>query len=996
MAGNLYGWGDNYFGQLAINNIYHDKSSPIQTIAFGTDWSIVSLGTNNSAAIKTDGTLWTWGDNDLGSLADDTIINKSSPIQTVSYTTDWTKVSTGDRFVGAIKKDGTLWMWGKNLSGNLGDDTSDSKSSPVQTIAGGTSWTEISCGHHHAAAIKTDGTLWLWGGNYSGELGNNQGYGDVSSPAQTITAGSTWSKVACGYSHTVALKTDGTLWTWGANYSGQLGNDTTTSVSSPIQTITGGTNWTSITAGFDHTAAIKSDGTLWVWGDNLQGQLGDDTANNASSPIQTITFGTTWSSVSAGENFTIARKTDSTFWAWGRNSSGQLGDNTQVSKSSPVQTISYGTNWTSNIDAGKYYSAGVKSDGTLWLWGRNYLSQLGNNEPGDLTRRSSPVQDITYSSNWSSLASNGFSSMGLKSDGTLWLWGGNFNGELGIDLSGGYFSSPVQTIAGGTDWNFIAGGYGHNSAIKTDGTLWLWGGNSYGQLGDNTDTDKSSPVQTVTGGTNWIYVSCGESFTGGIKSDNTLWMWGNNYDGQLGTNQGYGTNTSSPVQTIAGGSDWTQISCGAYHIGAIKTDGTLWLWGYNYHGQLGDDTTISKSSPVQTIVGGTNWSQIQCTRSFSAAIKTDGTLWFWGANYNGQLGDDSIIKRSSPVQTIAGGTNWDTVSISDNGQVGSVTAALKKDGSLWVWGSNSRGSLGDNTTVNKSSPIQTLVGGNSWQTVEAVDGGVLAIGTLSNPATQLDINTQPAYAFNGRPLGVQPIIHATDGSSIDSSFAGNITVAIVSGTPTISGTTTVSAVNGVGTFSGLIINGIGNFGLEFTSSGLTSAYSNLLSLQDETPVIPKRSEVAGSVPTSGQLVVGELALNLVDKKGYVKKTDGTIVNVFTGLQSGTITSGMLGAGAVQAANIASGAITTGAAGSNGQIQYNTSGLFGGASGLIYATSGTQVSITNLNTSNIALGINTLSGNTANMTEWKPFSGNPFAYFNASGNLYAAGIDGGLF
>ena len=193
--------------------------------------------------------------------------------------------------------------------------------------------------------------------------------------------------------------------------------------------------------------------------------------------------------------------------------------------------------------------------------------------------------------------------------------------------------------------------------------LFLWGYNAQGQLGDNSIVYKSSPVQTIAGGTNWKQVSCGVTHTAAIKTDGTLWLCGYNSYGQLGDNSI--VNKSSPVQTIAGGTNWKSVACGGNHTAAIKTDGTLWLWGSNSYGQLGDNSIVNKSSPVQTIAGGTNWKSVAAGSVHTAAIKTDGTLWTCGYNGSGQLGDNSIVKKSSPVQTIAGGTNWKQVSCGD-------------------------------------------------------------------------------------------------------------------------------------------------------------------------------------------------------------------------------------------------------------------------------------------------------------------------------------------
>ena len=240
----------------------------------------------------------------------------------------------------------------------------------------------------------------------------------------------------------------------------------------------------------------------------------------------------------------------------------------------------------------------------------------------------------------------------------LWTWGIGLWGLLG-DNTIAYKSSPVQTIAGGTNWKSVSAGWYYTTAIKTDGTLWTWGYNNYGQLGDNTLDNKSSPVQTISAGTNWKSVAGGLYHTAAIKTDGTLWLWGRNNNVQLGDNTQ--VNKSSPVQTISAGTNWKSVAAGFYNTAAIKTDGTLWTWGYNNYGQLGDNTTTHKSSPVQTIAAGTNWKSVAGGRYHTAAIKTDGTLWTWGQNNYGQIGDNTTVNKSSPVQTIAGGTNWKSV-----------------------------------------------------------------------------------------------------------------------------------------------------------------------------------------------------------------------------------------------------------------------------------------------------------------------------------------------
>ena len=192
--------------------------------------------------------------------------------------------------------------------------------------------------------------------------------------------------------------------------------------------------------------------------------------------------------------------------------------------------------------------------------------------------------------------------------------------------------------------------------------------------------------------------------------EGNLWTWGSNYSGQLGNNTT--TQRLTPVTTFTGGANWKQVAGGGYHTSAIKTDGTLWTWGLNSQGQLGDNTTTQRLTPVTTFIGGTNWKQVACGGNNTAAIKTDGTLWTWGFNNSGRLGDNTTIGRLTPVTTFAGGTNWKQVSCAY-----AHTSAIKTDGTLWTWGQNSPGRLGDNTTTTKCTPVTTFAGGTNWKQV---------------------------------------------------------------------------------------------------------------------------------------------------------------------------------------------------------------------------------------------------------------------------------------
>ncbi len=642
----------------------------------------VVAGINYSLAIKADGTLWAWGGNGSGQLGDGTYTNQNTPTQ-IETDTDWVDITAGGGHTLAIKTDGTLWAWGYNYIGQLGDGTITNKSTPTQ-IGTHTDWAAVTAGGGHTLAVKTDGTLWAWGYNAYGQLGNGTNT-DKNSPTQIGTQ-TDWAAVTAGSYHTLAVKTDGTLWAWGYNDYGQLGNGTNTDKSTPTQIGTH-TDWVAVTAGQRHALAVKTNGTLWAWGGNGSGQLGDGTNIDKNAPTQLGTD-TDWAAVTAGSYHTLAVKTDGTLWAWGQNTYyGQLGDGTNIDKNAPTQ-LGTDTDWAA-VTAGEHHTLAVKIDGTLWAWGDNYSGQLGD---GTDTNKNTPTQ-IETDTDWDAVTATFKHSLAVKTDGTLWGWGYNASGQLG-DGTDTNKNTPTQ-IETDTDWADVTVGGDHTLAVKTDGTLWGWGWNYYGQLGDGTNIDKNAPTQIGTF-KDWAAVTAGLNHTLAVKTDGTLWGWGWNYYGQLGD----GTNTDKNVPTQIGTlKDWAAVTAGVYFTLAVKTDGTLWAWGQNTYGQLGDGTNTDKNAPTQ-IGTLTDWVAVTAGDSHTVAVKTDGTIWAWGWNYYGQLGDGTNTDKYIPTQ-IGTLTDWTAVIAGQR-----HTLAVKTDGTLWAWGGNGLGQLGDGTDTNKNTPTQ--------------------------------------------------------------------------------------------------------------------------------------------------------------------------------------------------------------------------------------------------------------------------------------------------
>ena len=381
--------------------------------------------------------------------------------------------------------------------------------------------------------------------------------------------------VAAGYSHTVALKNDGALWAWGDNGKGQLGDGTSvTDRNIPVRVK--GENGIgylegviAVTAGSYHTVAAKNDGTVWAWGNNGNGQLGDGTSvTNRNLPVRVIQEKGAGGNpdvplegviaVAAGGEHTVALKADGTLWAWGYNSSGQLGDGTSVTnRNLPVRVIQKkGAGGNPDVPlkgviavvAGRDCTVAIKDDG-LWAWGENNMGQLGNGTTED---KNTPVRVLQ---------------------------------GVSVNLNGSTYLEGVIAVAAGGE---------HTVALKADGSLWAWGWNYYGQLGNGTTEDKNTPVRVGTD-TNWASVSVGNFHTIASKRDGTLWAWGDNTYGQLGLDT-FGTLEKNPVR-LGQAADLVKVSAGNYHSTALRRSGILWTWGLNDNGQLGDGTNIDRNIP---------------------------------------------------------------------------------------------------------------------------------------------------------------------------------------------------------------------------------------------------------------------------------------------------------------------------------------------------------------------------------------------------------------
>lgn len=686
--GNLLTTGDfNAIGNIGPANV----SSPA-VVGEAIRAASVASDVSHSVAIATDKTLWAWGTNTVGQIGNGSTVVTSAPVQVGTLST-WKNVETLNYASYGVKSDGTLWAWGAATSGANGNGTGGvtptfptqwGTLTPISGSFGGDGNSGIS--RNFALLVNSTGTLHAIGYNGEGALGRGSTAASNNAFIQIGTL-TNWATVSTGTSHTVSIKTDGTLWAWGRNSEGQLGDGTTVNKSSPVQIGTL-TTWAYISSGDYSTYAVKTDGSLWAWGQGSLGALGTGNVTTRSSPVQVGTL-TNWSRVAGGSQHASALKTDGTIWSWGFNSVYQLGDGTTVNKSSPVQVGTL-TTWRSiNKTSTTSSASAIKTDGTLWAWGYGTLGQLGD---GGSVNRSVPVQVGTLT-NWSKSVASVFNSYYINTSGEM--YGTGMNNDPGIpganylvgNNSGTDVSSPVQ-IGLNSTWSEVLGGSGFCAglAVNTQGNAFVWGYNLVANYTTYlTAINLSSPVQIGTQ-TNWS--------TPYLKNDGTMWTWGQ-YSGNSLNN----SNVLGPLQ-VGTLTNWTsKISRSLTNGGAINSSGALYMWGIGSSGAIGDGTAVAKTSPVQ-IGTLTNWTQLSVGQSFSGAVKTDGTLWMWGYNLKGQLGDGTTVAKSSPVQ-VGTLSNWASVACNSL-----YTVATKTDGTVWAWGDNSVYQIGDGTSVNKSSPVQ--------------------------------------------------------------------------------------------------------------------------------------------------------------------------------------------------------------------------------------------------------------------------------------------------
>lgn len=943
--GSVKSWGRNDQGQLGDGTF-------VQKLVPGTVASLsgivgLAAGDQHAVAVRYDGAVFTWGLNSSGQLGINPagVPNRASAVQ-VSGISGVVQVVAGDNFVVALKADGTVWAWGNNAYSQLGRMAGAFVFTPVQ-ITQLSSVVSLSAGSRHAMAVTSNGTLYAWGDNASGQIGTGTTGGVVSSPT---AVGSLTNVIASagGDSHSAALLADGTVRTWGANLYGQLGIGTTTPRATP-GVVSNLTFVERIAATRFNTVAVAANGVAYVCGQNDQGQAGNGLSSGTILTPVPISSTARFLGAAVGLGDIALVDTGGLTWLCGGNASGQLGNNTLTPR---TQFASLAlslriTSWTRDFAGGEAHSASVSPNGLVATWGSNGVGQLGN---GGLPDQSiaGPVSNLE---NIKSVTCGSFHTVALRADGTVWSWGANYFGALG-DGTTTQRGVPVQ-IPGLSNVISVAAGAWHTVALRADGTFWAWGLNAQGQLGRGAGFGNPalSPVQ-ITTLSGVRAMAAGEYHSFAIKGDGTVWSWGNNSSGQLGinsrTSQVAPVQVAGLVATmisagrahslfldnaglVKASGDGSYGQVGAYPGPllvptnvfsstaiwiAASSDASFYItqfgivvWlGRNLDNEAGGSGLSYSPAPQPLQVGdpGSLYASRLAAGSFHILANTNSNfnplltgsefLVAWGRNASGQLGLGTITASSSfvmqpPTPAFADPTHSFSALILRGMVVGGggFGLALRADGTVWSWGTNTVGQLGRTTgDLNVPEPIMRLSSvalvsaGNGHSLAVTQDGRLFSwgynafgqLGAISSDLTSPRWVSSLSDVVSASAGGTFSVAARSDGSVWEWGLLNSFTTV---STPKLIGNTGATSVSaggnhflvlaGAGTVWGAGDNSKGQLGLgNTTSQGTLTTIPNQPAAFGNSPVIAIAAgyshsvalTAAGTVWTWGDDSLGQL------------------------------------------------------------------------------------------------------------------------------------------
>lgn len=673
--GTLWGWGSNSDMQLGLPADLYHFYEPYRLSA-ETGWNAAAAGNVFTIAIK-DGVLYGAGKDSEGVFADagnsfDTFFDLGVDVMAPSGTDDdWVFVAAGGNTAYAIKADGTLWASGSNDYGQLGTGTQTDASGFVQ-VGTDDDWVMISTNGTHAAALKTDGSIHTWGREEDHELCRDEGGSGgavLTSPAD-VGNGQKFVYVSSADYYNMAISSEGYIYSCGSNlYSAQ--NPAVTALNTLVKVGTAD-NWVKVAAGGSHSLAVNEEGDLYGTGSNTNSALGQALSSPDTGELTHLDDSGTWETVAASEANSMGLRNGRSLLTWGYG--GYNGDGKYENSDIPyLVTFFDGIN---QKDAAAQVALGPEhmlfadiQSYEVYGWGDGSGGEF-NLLPGDMGMfdyYSTPTLINTPSEIKYVAAGEGFSAF-LDKNGNLYYAGYYDDGDDMIEL-GLMVQSSVQEIKSG---------YTHLVYRTQDNTLAGFGLDTDGQL--DAGGDAFMTHTDIMGAEAMIDFFTGARSTFAVKSaDNRLYATGQNDFQQLGFDSG-GADVSD-FTMVNEDTDWRVIAPGVYHTAALKYDGTLWSWGTNTYGQLGSGGTGNSDTPVQ--VSGEEWISVASGHSFSVGIKEDGTLWSWGSNSSGELGNGTLGGFERAPVRIGSASDWIYVTSS-----GVNTVAVNSSGKVYGWGGN--------------------------------------------------------------------------------------------------------------------------------------------------------------------------------------------------------------------------------------------------------------------------------------------------------------------
>lgn len=761
--GTAWCWGENVQGSLG-DGTTTTRHSPVK-VQFFNDMIDISPGQDNTCIVRSNGEAWCWGLGTSGQLGNGASVNSQTPVR-VSGVNDFVAVYRGNVAYCGVTRRGKGYCWGSELNGSFGNGGASGIQNVPSEITGLTDIVEIDIGDENTCALRSNGQISCWGAGTAGQLGNGTNTAVQTTPV-TVLGISDFVEVGVTASTGCGLRANGEFWAWGEDYLGRLGNGDADAANKNIPTRAFGENFIALSTncGFGivntqaprtsapntvlgdklavagtgsearHSCVIRPDGTLWCWGTELYGALGNGGAINETfdSPIPATDPGP-WTQVTAGENFTCGLKADQSAWCWGMGLNGVIGNGSNADQVSPALVTS--TQPWSRIAAGTIHVCGIKMDGTGWCWGNDSAGSLGNGAGGS---SSTPTQ-VTGTGTWKQISPGDSTTCGIKTDGSLWCWGESDYGRLG----NGTMSPDIQNPArvGTKTWKYISAEGEAVCGIQTDGSAWCWGyDDGSGELGNGSvlTADQSTPTLVLDPGP-WASISTGYGTTCGVKMDGTGWCWGYD-DNMLGSGlvPNVAVNVHTPIP-VAGSNNWAKITGAGIHFRCgIKNDATVWCWGNldTTYGTLGNGPALTGSFNYPTKVVDTpgkaaftsvsgsdlpHTALAQANMAIGSSFITDATGSARGLSFPGS-GRSVLRQTAAPTQLLV-----ETSSLGGAAQIGFTANSIPYFMSYNAYTGGLEFGYGSGVSTSIAAPA-----------LEVATSGFVGVGTGGAPVAKLDV-----------------------------------------------------------------------------------------------------------------------------------------------------------------------------------------------------------------------------------------------------------------